>query len=66
LVSGLDSYDQLQTGFGTLYLTHPKELHGIQTAVMNTSAGTLVFVRPLHNISSSQWESFFNNLIVIK
>jgi hypothetical protein len=65
LVSGLHSYDQLQVGLGTLYLTHPKQLNGIQTAVMN-SGGTLVFVQPLHNISASQWESFFNNLIVMK
>lgn len=65
LISGLNSYDQLQIGLGTIYLTHPKELHGGQTAVMNTS-GTLVFARPLHDLSNSQWESFFNNLVVIK
>jgi hypothetical protein len=65
LVSGMRSYAQLQVGLGTLYLTHPKGLGGTQTAVMNTS-GTLLFIRPLHNMSASEWQSFFNNLIVIR
>lgn len=64
LLNKLNEYDQIQTILGTVGLTHPTELHGQQTAILNSS-GTLVFVRPKHNLNMSAWTSFFNNLIVV-
>lgn len=65
LLSKLNEYGQIQTNFGSAYLTHPTELHGGQTAVLNSS-GTLLFARPLRSLSKSQWTAFFNDLIVDK
>lgn len=65
LLGKLNQYGQFQTSLGDVELTHPTELHGNQTAVLNSS-GTLVFVRPQYNLSVSQWTSYFNNLIVVR
>lgn len=65
LLSKLNIYSEVQNGLGTIELTKPSELDGTQTAVLN-SGGTLMFVRPKYNLSNSQWNSFFNSLVVIK
>ncbi len=64
LLNKLNEYNQVQSNLGTVALTKPTELHGEQTAVLNSN-GTLVFVRPKHNISEPDWTNFFNNLIVV-
>lgn len=65
LVSKLNEYSEIQTNLGTVALTHPTELNGVQTAVINT-AGTLMFIKPKVNLTDSQWASFINSLNVIK
>jgi type IV secretory pathway VirB3-like protein len=65
LMSKLNQYANVSSSLGTVDLTLPSELHGGQTAVLNTS-GTLLFARPLHNMSNAQWITFFNDLIVTK
>jgi len=65
LLSKLNVYGNFQTGLGTVELTKPTELHGEQTAVLN-SAGTLLFVRPKNNLTNGQWGTFFSSLVVTK
>lgn len=65
LLSKLNQYGQFTIGLGTVTLTKPTELHGEQTAVLN-SGGTLIFVRPTHNLSISEWTDYFNSLIVLR
>lgn len=65
LVSKLNEYSEVQTNLGTLALTHPTELKGIQTVVIN-SHGTLMFIRPQNNLTDNQWALFINSLDVIK
>ena len=65
LLSKLNVYGNFQTGLGTVELTKPTELHGGQTAVLN-SAGTLLFVRPKSNLTNGQWNKFFSSIVVIK
>lgn len=61
--SDLQQYSSFDSLSGKVYLTHPKELKGGQTAVMNVK-GTLVFVRPDKNLSDDTWRNLFNNLQV--
>jgi len=61
LLNKLNQYDDLHTDIGTVTLTHPKELNGGQTAVLNLKQ-TLIFVKPSKNLSESQWKDFFNSM----
>ena len=65
LLGKMNQYDSFGTANGTVYLTKPTELNGLQTAVLNND-GTLVFVRPNHAMSADQWRQFFNTLRLIK
>lgn len=65
LVSKLNEYSEVQTNLGTVALTHPTELNGGQTAIINT-AGTLMFIKPKTNLTDAQWTSFINSMIVIR
>lgn len=65
LVEILVQYGVFDSPNGTVYLTHPKQLKGGQTAVMN-SKGTLVFVKPDKNLSDDTWHKVFNNLKIIQ
>ena len=63
LLSKLSQYSVIQTNLGEVTLTHPKELNGDQTAVLN-SHGCLLFVRPQNNLTDAQWLQFFNTLVI--
>jgi hypothetical protein len=63
LLSSLNQFDSFDSPNGTVALTHPKELNGAESAVMNAK-GTLLFVRPNGNVSSDDWRRLFNNLHV--
>jgi hypothetical protein len=63
LLSSLNQYDSFGTANGTVALTHPKELNGGESAVMNAK-GTLLFVRPSGTVTSDDWRRLFNNLQV--
>jgi hypothetical protein len=65
MLSSLNEYNELQTPFGTIALTHPTELAGGQTAVVNKGS-TLVFARPSANLSDGQWQAFFNSLRIFR
>jgi len=65
LLSKLHEYAELQTSIGKVALTHPEELKGGQTAVINTS-GTLMFYHPDKELTQDQWKQFFNSMIVIR
>jgi hypothetical protein len=65
LVSKLNEYDSFDSVNGSVYMLHPKELMGSQSAVMNTK-GTLLFARPSFNITVSRWKEIFNNLVILK
>lgn len=58
---GYSSFDSIQ---GKVFLTHPVELNGGQTAVMNTK-GTLMFVKPEGQLTDDEWKIFFNTLEVV-
>lgn len=66
LLNKMRQYAEIRTNAGTVTLTHPEELKGDQTAVMKSSRGVLVFVRPKRNISEGEWKHFFNSLEVSK
>ncbi len=61
LLNKLNQYVDLHTDIGTITLTHPKELNGGQTAVVNLKQ-TLIFARPSKNLTNSQWKDFFNSM----
>ena len=61
LIERLQGYSTFESANGKVSLTHPKELKGPQSAVMN-SKGTLMFVRPSVNMSDSDWRLLFNSL----
>lgn len=60
-LSKLNEYQELTVSLGTIELTHPTELKGGQSAVMNTR-GTLMFLHPDTNLSDDDWKSVFNSL----
>lgn len=61
LVSSLQPYSSFESVNGRVSLTHPKELQGSQSAVMNAK-GTLLFARPSKSLSNEQWRQLFNGL----
>lgn len=61
MLSTMNEYLEIQTSFGTVALTRPKELNGGQTAVVNKT-GTLLFAKPNRDMSEDEWKNFFNNL----
>lgn len=62
LLDKLHQYDEVSTRLGTVTLTRPDELKGGQSAVLNTSKGTLMFAHPDKDLSSGQWKEFFDSL----
>ena len=65
MLTTLNEYNELQIGFGTVALTHPKELNGGQTAVAN-KAGTLMFAKPSADLTDSEWRDFFEKLRLLR
>ncbi len=65
LLNKLHAYKEVQTNIGSVALTHPEELKGAQSAVINVK-GTLIFAQPDKEMSENQWQNFFNNLIIVK
>jgi len=61
LVTSLQSQDTFDTPNGTVDITTPKELKGVQVAVMN-SKGALFFAKTNKNMSTDTWKQFFINL----
>jgi hypothetical protein len=57
----LNEYKELTVSLGTISLTHPTELKGSQSAVMNVR-GTLMFLHPTTDLSDNEWKSVFNSL----
>jgi hypothetical protein len=64
-IENLLQYSAFESPDGKVFLTHPKELKGGQTAVMNTK-GTLLFMKPEKDVSDDTWRKIFNNLDIIK
>jgi hypothetical protein len=64
-IAGLQQYSNFDSVNGRVFLVHPKELKGQQTAVMNAK-GTLLFMRPDKDISDDTWKQIFNNLDIIR
>lgn len=65
LTTKLNTYSDFDTLDGHVYLTHPTELKGNQSALMNTE-GTLMFAKPDKNLGDDDWRRFFNSLDTIK
>jgi hypothetical protein len=65
MLTTLNEYNELQIGFGTVALTHPKELNGGQTAVAN-KAGTLIFAKPSADLTDDEWSNFFGSLRIVR
>jgi hypothetical protein len=65
LTEKLHDYDDFDSTLGHVALTRPDELHGGQSAVMNSS-GTLMFIHPNHDLSADAWRKLFNGLQVSK
>lgn len=60
----LNQYKDFDTAAGTVYLTHPTELSGGQSAVLNEQ-GTLLFARPSHNLTDNEWRNLFDNTVQV-
>lgn len=65
-VGALQQYDEAGTSLGKVYLTHPKELKGGQTAVLNSNNSTLLFAKPNRDLTKEEWQEIFNSLEVVK
>ena len=65
MLTTLNEYNELQIGFGTVALTHPKELNGGQAAVAN-KAGTLMFAKPSADLNDDEWGDFFGSLLIAR
>ena len=66
LIESLSEYASFQSYYDKVSLTHPKEFHGQQSAVMN-SKGTLVFAHPTKGaLTEDQWKKLFNGFEVIR
>jgi hypothetical protein len=63
-IQHLNQYETFNNSIGTVYLTHPKELNGGQTGIINTQ-GTLMFIKPSENLSDTTWRQIFNDLKTI-
>jgi len=63
LIASLVEYKSFGSPQGTVSLTHPKELHGAQSAVMN-GKGTLLFARPNKDLDDASWQRLFSKLII--
>ena len=63
-IESLQQYGTFGSLSGIVYLTHPKELKGGQTAVMN-SKGTLMLIKPDKAVSDDTWRRLFNNMQII-
>lgn len=66
LLDQLHQYAEIDTVVGKVTLTHPEELKGGQSAVVNTSKGTLMFAHPEHDLTDLQWKEYFNTLRVVE
>jgi hypothetical protein len=65
MLNSLNQYSEFSTSFGTITLTHPKELQGKQSAVANVG-GTLIFAEPDSNLSEAEWRDFFGSLEMVR
>lgn len=65
LTNKLNAYIDFDSLQGHAYLTHPAELKGGQSALMNTK-GTLMFAKPNKSLNEASWRRFFNELEFIK
>jgi hypothetical protein len=65
LIEKLNGYSSFDSINGTVSLTKPTELKGVQTAILN-SKGILMFIRPNQTLSDDDWRKFFKDLIVAK
>ena len=61
LISSLQPYASFESLNGRVSLTHPKELKGSQSAVLNAK-GTLLFARSNAELTENQWKQVFNSL----
>lgn len=66
LLDKLHQYAEIQTAVGKVVLTRPDELKGGQSAVINTSKGTLMFAHPGRDMSESEWKQYFDALRVAR
>jgi hypothetical protein len=65
LTGKLNTYTDFDSIQGHAYLTHPSELKGGQSAVMNAK-GTLMFTKPDKSLPEDTWRQFFNSLQVVQ
>lgn len=65
VVEQMQEYTKFEVDVGTVHLTRPVDLKGKQAAVLNTK-GTLMFVKPDHDLSEADWRRFFNSVAVVK
>ena len=65
LVDSLQPYNTFDSVNGKVALTHPNNLNGGQTAVMNDK-GTLIFVRPTKDLTDTEWRQVFNSLSILR
>jgi|ERR1700683_5193681 len=59
----MNDYYDFATSLGTVHLTTPTQLGGKQAAVINAD-GTLTFIKPSSNLSTTQWRQFFTSFQV--
>lgn len=65
MLNALQQYNEINTNFGAVTLTRPKELNGTQTAVSN-QRDTLLFAKPNKDLTAEEWTDFFNSLIILR
>ena len=63
LIESLQQYSAFDSVQGKVFLTHPPQLHGSQSAVMNAK-GTLMFIYTTKELSDDAWRALFNSFII--
>lgn len=65
LLESMRQYKEVRARLGTVTLTKPEELKGQQIAVANPP-GTLIFAKPDKELSVSQVQQLFDNLLIVR
>lgn len=60
VLESMADYADFDVSVGSVHLTQPAQLNGLQTAVLN-SKGTLLFAKPASNLTEDQWRQFFTS-----
>lgn len=66
LTNSIQPYSEVGSAYGQVTLGRPKDGGGKQAAVLKYGDATLIFAKPVHDLSDADWQYLFNSLDVVK